>query len=569
MSNPSNPADRHHFDYSPWSFWARADDQLKQAQRDLQTATARWHADNGTEFTLADHCFISELAAVGTDVLHLGERSYLAAHTYITGEIRMGRDCTVNPYTVVRGKVTMGDAVRVGAHTSIIGFNHTMSDPDVEVFRQKSTTKGITIGDDVWVGSHVTILDGVRVGSRSVLAAGAVVTKDVPDGAIVGGSPATIIRWRVPPTGMVTAARPHDLAGRLAAFADRARSQAEEVLDRAWDPTGEGRFVDKPGDPVTVRAQGDAIEVADLLLGKAPPQIPAEEQIRRLQALQDPEHGMVAAFDEEGAQLPAVTDLFDHSANYHVLSTGYALDLLGSQFPAPIRLVADADAATVMSHLDGLSWHPRPWSAGAWVDMLGTALRWNFARDVRGVAGMPEALFGRLVAITDPGTGMWGSGPATDPHLQMVNGFYRGSRGTFAQFGVPVPRPEAVVNTVLTHVQNQDHFAPDRQNACNVLDVAHPLWLAGCQTDHRRTEVEQLARRLLNDALSRWVDGAGMSFAAPRADAPNLVTTQPGLQGTEMWLAIIWLLADLIGLSSELGYRPRGVHRPEPAMSLV
>src|SRR5690606_21045546 len=200
-------------------------------------------------------------------------------------------------------------------------------------------------GDDVWVGSNVTILDGVRVGSKSVLAAGAVVTKDVPDGAIVGGSPARIIRWRVPPSGVLTPTRPDDPGSRLTAFADRARSQAEDVLDRAWDPTDEGRFVDKPGEPATVRAQGDAVEVADLLLGQAPPQIPAEEQIRRLQSLQDREHGMVSAFDEHGAQLPAVTDLFDHAANYHVLSTGYALDLLGSQFPAPIRLVAEADAA--------------------------------------------------------------------------------------------------------------------------------------------------------------------------------------------------------------------------------
>ncbi|MDL5200015.1 hypothetical protein [Streptomyces sp. ALI-76-A] len=39
---------------------------------------------------------------------------------------------------------------------------------------------------------------------------------------------------------------------------------------------------------------------------------------------------------------------------------------------------------------------------------------------------------------------------------------------------------------------------------------------------------------------------------------------EPGLQGTEMWLAVIWLLADLLGRSGELGYRPRGIHRPDP-----
>ena len=150
----------------------------------------------------------------------------------------------------------------------------------------------------------------------------------------------------------------------------------------------------------------------------------------------------------------------------------------------------------------------------------------------------------------------------------MVNGFYRASRGTFAQFGVPLPRPEQVIDTVLRHVSNVRHFAAERQNACNVLDVAHPLWLASRQTGHRHDEITAVAARLLSDGLGRWIDGAGFGFSAPRPDAPDLAESQPGLQGTEMWLAIIWLLADLVGLSGELGYRPRGVHRPEPALTL-
>ena len=67
---------------------------------------------------------------------------------------------------MVRGEITLGDAVRIGAHTSLLAFNHTMTDPDVEVFRQPITSRGITIGNDVWIGSHVVILDGVTVGTR-------------------------------------------------------------------------------------------------------------------------------------------------------------------------------------------------------------------------------------------------------------------------------------------------------------------------------------------------------------------------------------------------------------------
>ena len=52
-----------------------------------------------------------------------------------------------------------------------------------------------------------------------------------------------------------------------------------------------------------------------------------------------------------------------------------------------------------------------------------------------------------------------------------------------------------------------------------------------------------------------------VSFELEQGKTPG---SQSGLQGTEMWLAIIWLLSDYLGLSDALGYRPRGVHRPEP-----
>ena len=71
------------------------------------------------------------------------------------------------------------------------------------------------------------------------------------------------------------------------------------------------------------------------------------------------------------------------------------------------------------------------------------------------------------------------------------------------------------------------------------------------------------------EALVRWQDRAGFGFSAGGVDRSR-TDAEPGLQGTEMWLSIIWLLADLLGLTGTLGYRPRGVHRPEPApLSLI
>lgn len=557
--------DRRHHDFSPWGFWREASGEDRERQLAWQRAAVQAHP----RWTIGRDCFVSEDAAVQAGTLRLGDRSYLAAHTYLTGDVSVGRDCSVNVFTAVRGPVEIGDGVRIGAHTSILGFNHSMA-PDVEVFRQPLTSKGVVIGDDVWVGAHVVVLDGVHVGAKAVLAAGAVVTRDVPAGAVVGGNPARVLRWRVPPVGGTAVGG--DLGAALARFVDRAREQAPDVLARCWQPDGGGRFTDAPGASATVRAQCDAIEIADLLTGGPPVQLPAGEQAERLRAGQDPETGLVPPFEEadpstDPEQLP------DGDAAYHVLCVGYALDLLGTGFRHPVRAVARLGADPLVRLLDALPWATAAWGAGHRVDAVGTALRWNLERGCPG-GGTAEALFGWLTLHADPGTGMWGTVPGSGERLQVVNGFYRATRGTFAQFGVPLPYPRQVVDTVLAHVTDDRLFAPERQNACNVLDVAHPLWLAGRQTAHRRADVTEVARRLLRDALGRWVDGQGFGFAAPhpettRIPAARIPAMSPGLQGTEMWLAIIWYLADLAGLGALVDYRPRGVHRPEPAPSAI
>jgi acetyltransferase-like isoleucine patch superfamily enzyme len=137
------------FDYSPWDFWRDADAGARARQLDHQGTLTMGRAGH----SIGAACFVSELASIDNDELMLGDRSYVAAGAYLTGRLRTGRDCSINPYAVVRGAVLMGDAVRIGAHTSILGFNHTMTDPDLEVFRQPLESTGIVIGNDVWIGS--------------------------------------------------------------------------------------------------------------------------------------------------------------------------------------------------------------------------------------------------------------------------------------------------------------------------------------------------------------------------------------------------------------------------------
>ncbi|MDF2555320.1 MAG: acetyltransferase [Microbacterium sp.] len=535
--------DRH--DYSPWDFWSTASGESRRRQSEHQATLVAAHAD----WRFGDGCFVSELAALDAETLTLGDRSYIAAGAYLTGTVRIGADCSVNPSTVVRGDVVFGDGVRMGAHSSVLGFNHSM-EPGTPVFRQPLTSRGIRIGDDVWIGSHVVVLDGVTVGASAVLAAGAVVTKDVPAGAIVGGNPARLLRWRVPPVDSPSEAS--GLHARVSAFAETARSDATALLARCVDPVS-GLYADRPGAVPTVRAQGDAVEIADLLLGSTPPGSDQSELVERLRRWQDPATGAVPPLGSVD-----IAGWDDGDTAYHVLSVGYALDLLGSAFAHPVGLVTRATAESLIARLDALPWDTDPWNAGHHVDAIGTALLWARRRGDRIAPGVAEALFGWLVTQADAASGMWGRPSADRGLLLVVNGFYRASRGTFAQHGVPVPYPEAVVDTVLRHARDERWFAASRLDACNVLDVAHPLWLTRA-AGYRRAEVDDLATRLLDQVLGGWQPGAGMSF--------RLAEREPGLQGTEMWLAIVWYLADLLGVSDALGYRPRGVHRPEPAAS--
>ena len=111
--------------------------------------------------------------------MKLGKRSGIGAHsiiantTYIGNDVMMARECIINPN------------------------NHKIDDLEVPMNQQGfEPVKPVIIDDDVWIGSRVIILSGVHVHKGSVIAAGAVVTHDVPEFSVVGGVPAKVIRYR-------------------------------------------------------------------------------------------------------------------------------------------------------------------------------------------------------------------------------------------------------------------------------------------------------------------------------------------------------------------------------------
>ena len=127
----------------------------------------------------------------------------------------LGRKSVVESYCCINnavGDVTIGDYTRIGIHCTVIGpvcignnvnlaqgitvtaLNHNFEDTSRRIDEQGISTKPVVIGDDVWIGANAVILPGVTIGRHVVVAAGAVVTKDIPDYSLVAGIPAKVIK---------------------------------------------------------------------------------------------------------------------------------------------------------------------------------------------------------------------------------------------------------------------------------------------------------------------------------------------------------------------------------------
>lgn len=127
------------------------------------------------------------------------KRFGMSSAIYRNVDIRSPYRISVGNFTIInkccvldgRGSLSIGDNVDIAQQTNIWTEQHDYNDPTY-----KSVTAPVVIEDYVWLASRVTVLPGVRIGRGAVVASGAVVTKDVPPLAIVGGVPAQIIGYR-------------------------------------------------------------------------------------------------------------------------------------------------------------------------------------------------------------------------------------------------------------------------------------------------------------------------------------------------------------------------------------
>ena len=111
-------------------------------------------------------------------------------------EIEIGSRSGVGINCRIAGPLSIGDDVMMAPNVTIVTQNHKISDLEIPMRLQTAPKQKVTIEDDVWIGTNVVIMPGVTVGKGSVIGASAVVTKDVPPYAIVGGIPAKIIKYR-------------------------------------------------------------------------------------------------------------------------------------------------------------------------------------------------------------------------------------------------------------------------------------------------------------------------------------------------------------------------------------
>ncbi|CAA7195209.1 acyltransferase [Chryseobacterium potabilaquae] len=167
----------------------------------FNTTKIKW----GKFLRLGNDVYVSALAKQGIefgDNVSIGAFSRIIVSTSFNNigeKIKIGNNVGIGEFAYLGGSggLEIGDECIVGQYLSCHPENHNHDDLHVPIRHQGVSRKGIKIGKNCWIGSKVTILDGVEIGNGCILAAGSVITKSFPDNSIIGGVPAKLLKTRI------------------------------------------------------------------------------------------------------------------------------------------------------------------------------------------------------------------------------------------------------------------------------------------------------------------------------------------------------------------------------------
>ena len=127
----------------------------------------------------------------------LGDYSVIESYACINnavGDVMIGDHTRIGLHNTIIGPVLIGNHVNLAQGITVTALNHIFENSEKRIDEQGVSTSAVVIEDDIWIGANAVVLPGVTIGHHSVVAAGAVVTKDVPPHSLVAGIPAKVIK---------------------------------------------------------------------------------------------------------------------------------------------------------------------------------------------------------------------------------------------------------------------------------------------------------------------------------------------------------------------------------------
>jgi acetyltransferase-like isoleucine patch superfamily enzyme len=154
----------------------------------------------GDNVVVDDNCLLDAKGDTNAGIT-IGSGVFVGRNTILScknGDIALGDRANIgfNCEVFSASQVTVGADTLLAAYCYVIGGDHESADPTTPVMAQARRSKGVTVGDGVWMGAGAKILDGVTIGSHAIVGAGAVVRVDVPEYAVAAGRPARIVGTR-------------------------------------------------------------------------------------------------------------------------------------------------------------------------------------------------------------------------------------------------------------------------------------------------------------------------------------------------------------------------------------